>query len=698
MWQMMHRWLGNEWRCYLASLLQKRVVGWTKVRPALVVEPLEERCVPVVGAFATPASIAPGTLFTGVVRLDVSGGSYGSGALLDTGRHILTAAHVAMGSADIEVLFELARDGSPVLIPIHVPPNQNWELYSSVHPSFDDVLITFGNDVSVLVLPDQESSHVSPNRHLIAPYGASQYQLYTENDEVGQEFLFVGYGATGTGSVGELAGTGGVKRAGHNRWDAETSLMRNELQVVAIDGDADVVSFTLTYQGDTTADLSSLATGQDVYNALVQAIPDLAGNIRVFSDTGLHATWFVEFTNQLAGTDVGLISGHVTGYLPADLLPEPQIGSVQVVQGGYVSAGTNALVADFDSGLALNDAIGMLYARPNPGLEAHESAMAHGDSGGPAFLNGKIAGISSFMLSPGVSPPDSDHSFNQSFGEFWWGTRVSTFVPWIESLPTISGAFDLVLDMNQQVFGRDGLIEDLTITARRSGADLELWVDNPAYPAYSGRYYKGSADRITSLTIRGSDDNETIRLEGPLHLGPGAAGAITVWGRHGNDTVIVGDPAGGNLADLGGPLEVVGGDGEYDELILNDVANQEATTYIVDTTTLTRRFLPPITYRYFSKLTLNSGSGPMRSSCGPAWPVEGGRPHGLPDAGKQRSGVAVEVEGVHESDHPWASLFYRPGRCAGRGGEQAVVGLKYGSGYQEASCSPGGCYGWAKVG
>lgn len=213
------------------------------------------------------------------------------------------------------------------------------------------------------------------------------------------------------------------------------------------------------------------------------------------------------------------------------------------------------------------------------------------------------------MLSPGVSPPDSDHSFNQSFGEFWWGTRVSTFVPWIESLPTISGAFDLVLDMNQQVFGRDGLIEDLTITARRNGADLELWVDNPAYPAYSGRYYKGPADRITSLTIRGSDDNETIRLEGPLHLGPGAAGAITVWGRHGNDTVIVGDPASGNLADLGGPLEVIGGDGEYDELILNDVANQEATPYIVDSTTLTRRFLPSITYRYFSKLTLNSGSG-----------------------------------------------------------------------------------------
>src|SRR5262245_6502772 len=66
-------------------------------RPQL--EALEERRVPVVGAFAIPAPVQPGTGFDGVVQLFDPTGSC-TGSLLFTGRHILTAAHCVDTNGD----------------------------------------------------------------------------------------------------------------------------------------------------------------------------------------------------------------------------------------------------------------------------------------------------------------------------------------------------------------------------------------------------------------------------------------------------------------------------------------------------------------------------------------------------------------------------------------------------------------------
>ena len=62
-----------------------------------------------------------------------------------------------------------------------------------------------------------------------------------------------------------------------------------------------------------------------------------------------------------------------------------------------------------------------------------EVSTASGDSGGPTFINGLIAGISSFGFGiPGFGDIDEQFS-NESFGEFDFDTRISTYASWVDS-------------------------------------------------------------------------------------------------------------------------------------------------------------------------------------------------------------------------------------------------------------------------
>ena len=56
---------------------------------------------------------------------------------------------------------------------------------------------------------------------------------------------------------------------------------------------------------------------------------------------------------------------------------------------------------------------------------------AHGDSGGPTFLSGAVAGLHSFSFR--LSSSDIDAALDQSFGEFSADVRVSAYAGWIDS-------------------------------------------------------------------------------------------------------------------------------------------------------------------------------------------------------------------------------------------------------------------------
>ena len=104
-------------------------------------------------------------------------------------------------------------------------------------------------------------------------------------------------------------------------------------------------------------------------------------------------------------------------------------------------------LADFDNGKAINDASCGLEATfaiaptgsgkyCNLGRGALEVSTAGGDSGGPQFVDGKLASVTSYGLTFGTffSPGDIDNALNDSFGEF------NGFVPVFHNLDFLSGA------------------------------------------------------------------------------------------------------------------------------------------------------------------------------------------------------------------------------------------------------------------
>lgn len=116
---------------------------------------------------------------------------------------------------------------------------------------------------------------------------------------------------------------------------------------------------------------------------------------------------------------------------------DADIGELKTLMGGSMGwrpLGGTQLVADFDNGLAGNDALGLLMGRQQLGLGAREGILAPGDSGGPAFIDGLLAGVASYTasLSQGNIFPDVDGLSNSSFGEIAAWQRVSYYQQWID--------------------------------------------------------------------------------------------------------------------------------------------------------------------------------------------------------------------------------------------------------------------------
>jgi hypothetical protein len=91
-------------------------------------------------------------------------------------------------------------------------------------------------------------------------------------------------------------------------------------------------------------------------------------------------------------------------------------------------------IADFDSGASANDALGQLIGRHDLGLGVNEGMIAFGDSGGPALINGKIAGVASYVsgLSFGSIRPDVDKVTNSSFGEIGAWQSIGFYQQWLD--------------------------------------------------------------------------------------------------------------------------------------------------------------------------------------------------------------------------------------------------------------------------
>jgi hypothetical protein len=90
-------------------------------------------------------------------------------------------------------------------------------------------------------------------------------------------------------------------------------------------------------------------------------------------------------------------------------------------------------LADFDNGNPANDASCIALGFCGLGLGVRESNTAGGDSGGPQFINGRLASVTSFGLTFGTRFGDVDNDLNSSFGEFAGYVPVSIHRNFIQS-------------------------------------------------------------------------------------------------------------------------------------------------------------------------------------------------------------------------------------------------------------------------
>lgn len=183
---------------------------------ALRVEELEDRVTPVLANNALAPLAAAGTGFDGVVLITATIGGRtftGTGFLLPTGRHVLTAAHNftnPQNQVGLDVPARVSFDmpngaGGSQRLNIDVPAAA-----VRLHPGYAGQP---ENDLAVMTLPILAPS--GP----VGTLGADRYPIYRGTDEAGQTITIAGYGTIGTGTTGQQENADLTKRVTRNRYD-----------------------------------------------------------------------------------------------------------------------------------------------------------------------------------------------------------------------------------------------------------------------------------------------------------------------------------------------------------------------------------------------------------------------------------------------------------------------------------------------
>ena len=560
--------------------------GLRRTARILALETLENRRLLVTGPF-DEAAIAPDDgFFDGVVHLNTTSANQPSctGALLDTGRHIMTAAHCVSNPATqtitlVGVLggsFTLSLDGD-ASDAIVVPFLNTQDISAEIEDALEDGIAAIDNvtvaqdpnnansytikfhadlaftDVSTLAADSSNLFGVNPNVAVADDAGGSvfavpvRFQLTTPGTNTSEDFVF-------------FAGTDTSAPVIHPDWDFE------------------------------------LANGQDVAVLPLNAIAPWHAQ-RYFVDHGLSDDMTID---ELAQHYVGEQFYHV-GFGNSGTGEEGQVPNTagQRRWGENEFDSHNAqrlqLQGDFDSGADEHNQMGGL------GLGDDEVGVTAGDSGGPQILQstGAIAGVAALVT-------------GGAFGQFGTINSFSMLAMYTEGRDSNYDIDDIIyapapvtLDMNFQPERNDGSSD--TIEARTAGIGgntLELLINGSVI-------WSDAVSRVMSLTIFGSDDDETIIVSAlgddiPVQVaGRGGDDVIrldglsdafaTLVGDGGADTIVIGD--GDIPSNIEGPVWVFGGgnlSNAPDTLVLDDRESGEDYNYRLDGNTFTMSSYPEI--------------------------------------------------------------------------------------------------------
>jgi hypothetical protein len=225
----------------------------------------------------------------------------------------------------------------------------------------------------------------------------------------------------------------------------------------------------------------------------------------------------------------------------------------------------------------------------NSAIGNDEAILARGDSGGPAFINGQIAGVNE-------ASNETDTSIE---------TRVLYFENWINDTvqKASSQKMAMVLDLNNWPAGNSANTQP-AIVADLNGSNLEVTVDGQVY-------FSEAVSVISSLTIEGGQSSETISVSANLGI------PVTVDGSDGTtDLTINNVPPGQQVTVTSQDVTVRENSGAVSETItyfdVNNLArsrpihdltiNSDGTAVNVESTPVNR------TPNGFQELQLNDAS------------------------------------------------------------------------------------------
>ncbi|UZQ56056.1 trypsin-like serine protease [Trichothermofontia sichuanensis B231] len=200
---------------------------------------------------------------------------------------------------------------------------------------------------------------------------------------------------------------------------------------------------------------------------------------------------------------------------------------------GEVTPGTQ-LAYDFDNGLEANDAFKFFFDITNflPRGPELEVSAARGDSGGPTFVNGKIAGVTSYGFGFNEAP-DILPGTNSSFGEISVDTRVAFYEEFINSVisnvtPELPDLTITKTDSPDPVAKGGTLTYTLTVSNAANGFDaagIEVKDILPPDLTVTGITVGGGGFVAPSLPLA---SNEITFTNGTL--ASGASATITITG------------------------------------------------------------------------------------------------------------------------------------------------------------------------
>lgn len=552
-------------------------------RPRL--EVLEGRLAPVVGGTQVP--IEPPSGFDGVVQ--INGGC--TGALLYTGRHILTAAHCVDSATDgdrladpgpHQILFEMA--GQNVIFSV---PGSN----ITVHPNYsDDGLLL--NDLAIITL-DEGSGHI------VAPVAAPRYSLYRHSDEVGQVLEIAGYGGRGDGVTGDQGGDGN-KRSATNRVASTQDGTK-----LYVDFDSGQPEHDTLGDGATPTSREGMAVPGDSGGPWFAGGAQIAG---VFSSLEFFGDPAGKFGDRSLAMRVSVFANWIDSvirgdyHLVLDMNRQPggndgELDIIQLKHDGFRVEITVNGVTD-DTSYYLVDLLS-LTVRGSADTDVLVLDFTDGNlipRGGMSFEGG--AGFDQIQVSADDHFELADDSLAITFSgiialssvahaTLFGGPSDNIFV--IASTWT-GGAV---------AFGSGG--RDSLDVHGTSGADN---ITHTAETSFRGLVERNAADTryldIEALSIFSHEGSDTIDVIATLADTPVAINAGS-----GDDEINLGT---GDLDTFLGHVNV-NGDGNDDTVNLNDQAVDYADAYTIAATTVERPFFAGLTYGTAEFMVLNAQNG-----------------------------------------------------------------------------------------